>query len=373
MRVGEIAMQMLSQWIGHVLDWLTSLGYWGVMLGLMIEVIPSEIVLAFAGYLVSKGEITFLGAVLFGTVGGVLAQIFLYWLGRYGGRPFLEKYGKYLLIQRKHLDLSEQWFAKYGAGVIFSARFIPVVRHAISVPAGIVRMPLWKFTLLTTLAVIPWSVFFIYMGKTLGDNWQHVDEIAERYAWPFIIGALLVAGLYIAWKTARGRSRASRTPARSGERGERAVAHELKHLGREYVVFHNIRLSAGGSRQQIDHLVIGPEGVFHIETKHWSGEIRFTGSGLERSANKPGADPTGQLYRHEYVIREILRRSRLDCDVTGILCFTHPECRIVGESPGFATVRPDRLLHVIRSHRARRGLSPGEIRALAGAVRRHTI
>lgn len=132
----------------------------------MIEVIPSEIVLAFGGYLVSQGDINFFGAVLFGTIGGVVAQIFVYWIGRYGGRPVLEKYGKYIFIKKKHIDHSEEWFQKYGTGVIFTARFIPVVRHAISVPAGISRMPLGKFTMLTTLAVIPWSALFVYLGYT---------------------------------------------------------------------------------------------------------------------------------------------------------------------------------------------------------------
>ncbi len=77
------------------------------------------------------------------------AQIFLYWLGYYGGRPVVEKYGKYLLINKHHLDIAEGWFKRYGAGVIFSARFIPVVRHAISIPAGLAKMPLKLFTLYT--------------------------------------------------------------------------------------------------------------------------------------------------------------------------------------------------------------------------------
>lgn len=89
--------------IHSVLVFLEGLGYWGIMLGLMLEVIPSEIVLSYAGYLVSTGSITFWGAVAFGTIGGVIAQLFIYWIGRYGGRPVLERYGKYILIQRNIL------------------------------------------------------------------------------------------------------------------------------------------------------------------------------------------------------------------------------------------------------------------------------
>jgi membrane protein DedA with SNARE-associated domain len=187
----------MHELIQTIFTFLADLGYMGIALGLMIEVIPSEIVLSYAGYLVSRGEITFIGAVIAGTIGGTLAQIFLYWMGYYGGRPFLDKYGKYLLINKKHLDLSEEWFRKYGTGVIFTARFIPVVRHAISIPAGIAKMPLSKFTLYTTCAVIPWSIFFIYLGEKLGANWQQIDEMARPYLQPIIVGAIIATLLYI--------------------------------------------------------------------------------------------------------------------------------------------------------------------------------
>ncbi|TXK89302.1 DedA family protein, partial [Parageobacillus sp. SY1] len=120
----------MHEFIQSIFTFLADLGYIGIALALMIEVIPSEIVLAYAGYLVSREEISFVGAVIAGTIGGTIAQLFLYWMGYYGGRPFLDKYGKYLLIKKKHLDLSEQWFEKYGSGGIFSARFISGVRPA---------------------------------------------------------------------------------------------------------------------------------------------------------------------------------------------------------------------------------------------------
>ena len=131
---------MMSHLIDTIFTWLSQLGYLGITLGLMVEVIPSEIVLSYGGYLISLGKITFIGAVIAGTIGGVIAQWFIYWIGRYGGRPFLDKYGKYLFIKSTHMDLAEKWFHKYGSGVVFTARFIPVVRHAISIPAGITRM-----------------------------------------------------------------------------------------------------------------------------------------------------------------------------------------------------------------------------------------
>lgn len=193
-------MHFISDIIAQLFVWIQSLGYLGIMIGLMIEVIPSEIILAYGGYLVWNGQIEFFGAVLFGTLGGVIAQIFVYWIGRYGGRPVLEKYGKYILIKKNHIDHSEEWFNKYGTGVIFTARFIPVVRHAISVPAGITRMPLGKFTLLTTLAVIPWSCLFVYLGMTLGNSWKDIDEAASKYTHEIILVALAMIIIYFLFK-----------------------------------------------------------------------------------------------------------------------------------------------------------------------------
>lgn len=180
-----------------VLTFLTDLGYLGIALGLMIEVIPSEIVLAYGGYMISQGTITFAGAVIAGTIGGVIAQLFLYWAGYYGGRPFLEKFGKYIFIKKKQIDQAQEWFNRYGTGVIFTARFIPVVRHAISIPAGIAKMSFWKFTLYTTLAIIPWSIFFLYLGLQLGSNWKEFNELAKPYVQPVMIAAILITVLYV--------------------------------------------------------------------------------------------------------------------------------------------------------------------------------
>lgn len=197
----------MHELIQNIFAFLVDLGYVGIALALMIEIIPSEIVLAYAGYLVSREEISFVGAVIAGTIGGTIAQLFLYWMGYYGGRPFLDKYGKYLLIKKKHLDLSEQWFNKYGPGVIFTARFIPVVRHAISIPAGIAKMSWKKFTFYTTCAIIPWSIFFIFLGERLGSHWQEIDEIARPYLRLVIIAAVVVTVIYIAVQIYRRKRR----------------------------------------------------------------------------------------------------------------------------------------------------------------------
>ncbi|MGA9225819.1 MAG: DedA family protein [Mesobacillus sp.] len=195
----------MQDFILNVLDWLSSLGYLGIALGLMLEVIPSEIVLGYGGYMISQGTIGFAGAVIAGTIGGTIAQLFLYWLGYYGGRPMLEKYGKYLLINNHHIDLSEQWFKKYGPGVIFSARFIPVVRHAISIPAGIARMSFIKFTLYTIAAIIPWTIFFLNLGIVLGENWAGIKDAARPYIIPVAVIALIAGIIYFIWMKRKNR------------------------------------------------------------------------------------------------------------------------------------------------------------------------
>ncbi|CRK85138.1 DedA family protein [Neobacillus massiliamazoniensis] len=186
----------MTAYINTVLDFLSHLGYFGIALGLMIEVIPSEIVLGYGGYMIAQGHINFFGALIAGIIGGTFSQLFLYWAGYYGGRPFLEKYGKYVLIRKHHIDIAEKWFEKYGAGVIFSARFIPVVRHAISIPAGIAKMSMSKFTLYTVAAIIPWSILFLYLGNVLGKNWSHVKEAAAPYATPAIFVAIIIGVIY---------------------------------------------------------------------------------------------------------------------------------------------------------------------------------
>ncbi|MFD0676641.1 MULTISPECIES: DedA family protein [unclassified Paenibacillus] len=191
---------MLHDLVRSALLFIEGLGVWGILLGLMLEVIPSELVLSYGGYLVSQGNITFIGAIIFGTVGCVLQQIILYWIGRYGGRPFVEKYGKYLGVKKKFLDIAEGWFNKYGPIMVFAARFVPVVRQAISIPAGMAKMPMLQFLFYTTLGTIPWAILFVYMGEKLGSNWEQIDEMAAPLMKYFVIGAIVIIVLYVVIK-----------------------------------------------------------------------------------------------------------------------------------------------------------------------------
>lgn len=361
-------MDAVHHLVDTVMQWITHLGHWGIMLGLMIEIIPSEIVLAFGGYLVSTGDINFWMAVLFGVIGGTIAQIFVYWIGRYGGRPFLERYGKYIFINKHHIDLSEKWFNRYGTGVIFSARFIPVVRHAISIPAGIVRMPLLKFTVLTTLAIIPWSILFVYLGKTLGENWEAIDEKAAPYVKLLMWAAIAAVVLFVAyklWTRSKKKSFASGYTAAEMHNTER----ELRGLAPEYRVLHGLEVHSGSAAHRIAHIVVGPNGVFHIENKPWSGEIQVGG---ETASGSGQEDATAQSYRYEFVLKELLREQHKQADVVGIVCFTHPDARLLGESAAFAALKPDRLVSYIRGYKPKHTLSEQQVQEIVGLIEEHS-
>jgi hypothetical protein len=155
-----------------------------------------------------------------------------------------------------------------------------------------------------------------------------------------------------------------------GRSGELDTAHQLAHIGDEYVVYNDIELfTSSGESQQIDHLVIGPNGVFHIETKNYVGEIRFTQNGLTRNVGV-SEDPTGQVSRHEYIIKKVLKSNSISCNVTGIINFSHKNCVLQGRSPAFLTVKLDRLLYTIQSYRVEEPLTEEEIKAISGVIKK---
>ena len=202
-------MDTIHDWLAQLLQWVESLGYFGIVVGLAIEVIPSEIVLGYGGYLVAQGKVTFVGAVVCGTIGALVQQWILYAIGLYGGRPFLLKYGKFLRIKEKHVDIAERWFDRYGPVIVFTARFVPVMRQVISIPAGMARMNFTVYTLLTLLASIPWSFLFVWLGWSLGDNWEQIGEKAAPYTkiiFPAALALLVLYVVYAVWRSKKNKA-----------------------------------------------------------------------------------------------------------------------------------------------------------------------
>ncbi|MFD2616779.1 DedA family protein [Terrilactibacillus laevilacticus] len=196
----------MTHLIIQLLNAIVSLGYLGVALALAIEIIPSELVLAYGGFMVSLGHLNFSFTVIAAIIGMTVAQLILYYIGYYGGRPFLNKYGKYFLIHNKHIDITEQWFKRYGAGVVFFARFVPVLRQAISIPAGIAKMSIQTFLLFTILATIPWAIIFVYLGEKLGQNWNKIKDVTGPYMHIILLVVLLLVIIYISIKIIKKRS-----------------------------------------------------------------------------------------------------------------------------------------------------------------------
>lgn len=177
---------------------IDTFGYPGLVFGMTLESInvplPSEALMTFAGGGVASGQFSFWPVVLAGAVGNVIGSVGNYYLGRYGGRPLLEKYGKYILIHRKDLETADRWFAKYGLWAVFVTRILPIIRTFISFPAGVARVPIGPFIGLTFLGSLIWCTFLTYLGFEFGRNY---DSTIRPYVQKFdlLIAAVLVLGI----------------------------------------------------------------------------------------------------------------------------------------------------------------------------------
>ncbi|MBI5681114.1 MAG: DedA family protein [Methanobacterium sp.] len=152
------------------------LGYWGVFIGMLIESacipLPSEVIMPFAGFAVSEGKMTLWGITIAGVLGNLVGSWIAYFVGLKGGKPFLEKYGKYVLISQRKLDIAHNWFEKYGHEAVLISRMLPIVRTFISLPAGIAEMNFKKFTVYTVIGCLPWCFMLGYIGVMLGPHWD---------------------------------------------------------------------------------------------------------------------------------------------------------------------------------------------------------
>jgi len=198
---------------GPVRDLVTqvyeAVGYLGVALWVAIESvivpIPSELVLPFAGFLVGEGKAlepltgqpwNFWLTVLAGTLGATVGALIAYGIGWWGGRPILERWGRYLGITTADLDKADDFFARHGEAASFFGRMIPVIRSLVSFAAGIGHMNLWKFTVFSFLGSLPWTAFLVFAGVQLGANWESVGAWLKRFE--YAIEAVLIV-IVLAW------------------------------------------------------------------------------------------------------------------------------------------------------------------------------
>jgi len=212
-------IEKIITWLaGIIVAVISAGGYLGVVFLMAIESacipLPSEIIMPFAGYLVFKGELNLLLVATAGAIGCNLGSVVAYEIGCYGGRPLVERYGRYLWITRHDLDLADRFFARFGSAAVFLGRLLPVIRTFIALPAGIARMPRLRFHVYTFVGSWPWCFALAWVGMKLGERWETDPRLRQ---WLHRLDALIIVAIlgavtwfvYSHWK---GRLRASATP-----------------------------------------------------------------------------------------------------------------------------------------------------------------
>jgi membrane protein DedA with SNARE-associated domain len=187
---------------GLIVATISAMGYSGVILLMAIESacipLPSEIIMPFSGYLVSTGQLNLWAVAVAGAVGCVLGSLVAYWVGMYGGRPVIEKYGRYVLLSRHDLDIADRWFAHHGEAIVFVSRLLPAIRTFIAFPAGVARMNLKRFIIYTFAGSLPWCLGLAYIGQKLGEQWNKDDTLKTWFhRFDFVIG--IVGALAVTW------------------------------------------------------------------------------------------------------------------------------------------------------------------------------
>ncbi|MGZ8571801.1 MAG: DedA family protein [Actinomycetota bacterium] len=163
--------------------------------------IPSEVTMLFGGAMTATAfagagnELGFWAVVAAGTIGNLVGSWLAYWAGDLGGRPLIDRFGRYLLIRPHEVDRAHGWFERTGEITVFGARLLPVVRTFISLPAGVAEMPFWRFSAYTLAGCLPWCLVLTWLGSVLGENWEAVETILQPVAWAIVI--VLVVGLVV--------------------------------------------------------------------------------------------------------------------------------------------------------------------------------
>lgn len=199
----ENPLSGLTTWVTDVVE---SFGYFGVafMVALenLIPPIPSEVVLPLAGFLVGQGRFSFLPVVLAASIGSVVGALILYgigaWLGEYRLRYLFRRFGRFVLMDEGDFDKSREWFGRHGAKAVLFGRLVPGVRSLISIPAGLVGMPLWQFVVYTTIGSTIWNATLIGFGWALGNQWERVEDYTSLLQY-IVIVIVIVVGIWFIW------------------------------------------------------------------------------------------------------------------------------------------------------------------------------
>ncbi len=210
--IAEVNHTGLTAWIASTAThFIETTGYLGIMILMtlesMVAPVPSEAVLPFAGFAIFNESLTWQGVIFFSTLGSIIGSLIGYWMGAKGGRPLVEKWGKYLLLDKHDLDITEKWFSKRGDITVFVCRFIPVVRHLISIPAGMGRMNLIKFSIYTIIGAAIWNTLLTIAGYYLQENWGEIMKYSHIIDY-FIVAAMVIILVYYGYKLNKNRKKA---------------------------------------------------------------------------------------------------------------------------------------------------------------------
>jgi membrane protein DedA with SNARE-associated domain len=196
----EAILTHLGQFVEYM---ISSFGYAGVFLAMAVESacipLPSEIILPFTGYMVFAGHFSFWQSTIAATLGNLFGGLVAYYIGVWGGRPFLIRYGRYFFINKRELAWTERLFEHYGEATVFIGRMLPIVRTFISLPAGIARMNLLKMATYTTIGAFFWCALLIFVGQKLGENWDSLKPYFHR-ADVVVGGVIVLAVIYGVWR-----------------------------------------------------------------------------------------------------------------------------------------------------------------------------
>ena len=200
-----------------IISIISGMGYGGIVLLMAIESacipLPSEVIMPFSGYLVYTGRFSLFWVATFGAIGCNLGSLIAYYIGYYGGRPLVERYGSYIFLNKNELDWADRFFEKRGDWAVFFARLLPVVRTFIALPAGIARMKQVRFHLFTFLGSWPWCFFLAWIGTRLGEKWETDPRLKQWFhRFDAIILGIIVAGIaWFIWTHWRHRIRTSQS------------------------------------------------------------------------------------------------------------------------------------------------------------------
>ncbi len=207
-------------------DVVAELGLAGIFVLMVLESacipVPSEATMLFAGFNVAEGEYSLLAAVAAGSIANLVGSWIAYAVGRAGRVDLLERHGRKLHVRQSHLDWADRWFERHGDATVFFTRMLPIIRTFISLPAGVARMPFWRFSVLTLAGCVPWVLLLTFIGQEAGERWESWKDSLHYF--DYAVAAAIVAGIAYLLIRRRRRDGPSDTPAADADASTKSDA-----------------------------------------------------------------------------------------------------------------------------------------------------